>query len=147
MTMTDERLAELDAAVAHDTRGVMTLLYKNWPDLRAHIDAQAATIAGLRALTLDEDGIADAIGESMDAEMSEPNPHTETLEQFAERIAKQVRKQFMDQLDDHLIGTFGQSHIVFGKACAMKAIEVAMSEAKSKGYIKNHEPNEHGAGK
>jgi len=45
MTMTDERLAELDAAVAHDTRGVMTLLYKNWPDLRAHIDAQAATIA------------------------------------------------------------------------------------------------------
>ena len=49
MTMTDERLAELDAAVAHDTRGVMTLLYKNWPDLRAHIDAQAATIARLRA--------------------------------------------------------------------------------------------------
>ena len=45
MTMTDERLAELDAAVAHDTRGVMTLLYKNWPDLRAHIDAQDATIA------------------------------------------------------------------------------------------------------
>ena len=48
MTMTPERLAELDAAVAHDTRGVMTLLYKNWPDLRAHIDAQAATIARLR---------------------------------------------------------------------------------------------------
>ena len=49
MTMTDERLAELDAAVAHDTRGVMTLLYKNYPDLRAHIEAQAATIARLEA--------------------------------------------------------------------------------------------------
>jgi hypothetical protein len=63
-----------------------------------------------------------------------PDPHTETLEQFAERIASKVRKQFMDQLDDHLIGAFGQSHMVFGIACAMKSIEVAVASARSLGY-------------
>ena len=52
MTMTAKRLAELDAAVANDTRGVMTLLYKNWPYLRAHIEAQDATIARLRRCLL-----------------------------------------------------------------------------------------------
>ena len=42
MTMTPERLAELDAAFAiDDYMGT----FNAYPDLRAHIDAQAATIA------------------------------------------------------------------------------------------------------
>lgn len=61
MTMTDERLAELDAAYAkqagtpfgenwiHLNTAAKHHIFAAYPDLRAHIDAQAATIARLRA--------------------------------------------------------------------------------------------------
>jgi len=58
MTMTDERLAELDAVMAKATAmpqsdaseiasiyNAQDALFVAYPDLRAHIDAQAATIA------------------------------------------------------------------------------------------------------
>lgn len=59
MTMTDERLAELDAAYAkqagtpfgenwiHLNTAAKHHIFAAYPDLRAMIDAQAATIAGL----------------------------------------------------------------------------------------------------
>ena len=46
MTMTPERLAELDAAFANDD---YMGTFNAYPDLRAHIEAQAATIARSRA--------------------------------------------------------------------------------------------------
>ena len=60
MTMTDERLAELDAAFAkqagtpfgenwiHLNTAAKHHIFAAYPDLRAHIDAQAATIARMR---------------------------------------------------------------------------------------------------
>jgi len=54
MTMTDERLAELDAKAGMALTGpkatddFAAALVMAYPDLRAHIDAQAATIARLR---------------------------------------------------------------------------------------------------
>ena len=36
----------------------------------------------------------------------------------------------LDRLDDDVIGQIKDSHLIFGKACAMEAITTAMSEAR-----------------
>lgn len=53
----------------------------------------------------------------------------ETLEQFGERVAIAVRRRFMDTLDDDVIARIGKSHVIFGQACAMEAVETAMRES------------------
>lgn len=53
----------------------------------------------------------------------------ETLEQFGERVAAAVRRRFMDTLDDDVIVRIGKSHVIFGQACAMEAVETAMRES------------------
>ena len=78
------------------------------------------------------------------APVTMPKPHgsgeaPETLEQFGERIASAVRRQFMDTLDDDVIGRLGSSHVIFGKACAMEAIATAMRESAAANLLNKHE--------
>lgn len=54
---------------------------------------------------------------------------TESLEQYADRIVAGARRKLLDNLDDDVIGHLGESHLVFGKACAMEAISTAMHES------------------
>jgi len=53
----------------------------------------------------------------------------ETLEQYAERIVAATRRHMMDRLDDDVIGCLGESHLIFGKACAME-VTTAMREVQ-----------------
>ena len=85
MTMTDERLAELDAAYAkqmgtpfgenwiHLNTAAKHHIFAAYPDLRAHIDAQAATIArykGALERIADGDGIGGADAELQCADIA-----------------------------------------------------------------------------
>ncbi|KKW92635.1 hypothetical protein [Sphingobium chungbukense] len=56
----------------------------------------------------------------------------ETLEQYADRIVSATRKKFLERLDDDVIGCLGDSHLIFGKACAMEAVTTAMHEMSDK---------------
>lgn len=53
----------------------------------------------------------------------------ETLEAFGKRIAAAVRTQFIGTGDDAMIAGIRESHMVFGRACAMEAINEAMHSA------------------
>lgn len=55
--------------------------------------------------------------------------NNETIAQYADRVVAAVRKSMLDQLDDDVISCLGESHLIFGKACAMEAISTAMREA------------------
>jgi hypothetical protein len=55
----------------------------------------------------------------------------ETLEQYADRVVASTRKKMMDHLDDDVIGCLGDSHLIFGKACAMEAVTTAMQEMQA----------------
>ena len=98
MTMTPERIAELDAVMANATAGewqadgldiklanakkaswgkdeannvaAIVALHNAYPDLKAHIAVLEAEVVRLTSLMLDEDGISDAIEESFDVEWS-----------------------------------------------------------------------------
>jgi hypothetical protein len=56
----------------------------------------------------------------------------ETLEEYVARIVSVTRKKFLDCLDDDVIGRLGNSHLIFGKACAMEAVSTAMNEMADK---------------
>jgi len=56
----------------------------------------------------------------------------ETLEQYADRIVAATRKKMLDRLDDDVIGCLGDSHLIFGKACAMESVATAMNEMAEK---------------
>lgn len=101
MTMTDERLAELDAVMAKaralpfatvEWEVAFTVArlaaYNAYTDLRAHIDEQAATIARLTALMMDVDGISDAISESFDVDWSSRDGARHVVGYFETEIAR-----------------------------------------------------------
>lgn len=67
----------------------------------------------------------------------------ETLEQFADRISREVRTAFMSRLDDDVIGRLGNSHLVFGKACVMEAIRVAMTVGSSAPFTTDDKGPDH----
>jgi len=52
----------------------------------------------------------------------------ETLEQFADRVSRETRRALMSRLPDDVIGRLGHSHLVFGRACVIAAITIAMKE-------------------
>ena len=56
----------------------------------------------------------------------------ETLEQYADRIVAATRRKMLDRLDDDVIGHLGDSHLIFGKACAMEAVTTAINEMGEK---------------
>lgn len=62
---------------------------------------------------------------------STESPPNETLEQFADRIARETRSVLMSRLDDDVIGCIRDSHLVFGKACVIAAMTIAMAEGRS----------------
>lgn len=54
-----------------------------------------------------------------------PKP-AETLQEYGDRIAAAARNRFMSEADDDIIGMLDETYMVFGRACAILAIETAM---------------------
>jgi methyl-accepting chemotaxis protein len=66
----------------------------------------------------------------------------ETIEEYGERIVAMVRKDMLDRLPDDVIGRIKESHLVFGKACAIKSVSNAMEEMSANIEDARHAANE-----
>lgn len=66
----------------------------------------------------------------------------ETLEQYGDRIAAATREKLLDRLDDDVIGRIRDSHLIFGKACAMEAVTTAMNEMADKMAEERNDPRD-----
>ena len=55
-----------------------------------------------------------------------------TLDSICDRAVAETRKGLMDRLDDDVIGYLGKSHMIFGKACAVAAIQGLIGEYQAR---------------
>lgn len=138
----DEVIAALSGA-EHGEHG--WVLYG--PDGHWHWSSKYDThesVEDQRPATVLEKCLFNAIGHTTERFFSEQSrppvldaSHRETVEQFAERIAKHVRRQFIGDGDDEMIVGIRESHMVFAKACVMEAVGEAMRSSPSP---TNHQP-------